>query len=45
MIQCFGCALDHSSALIEFGTPFVIKHIVNIGLDQFQTPLDNDGYI
>ncbi|MGE8081487.1 YugN family protein [Peribacillus loiseleuriae] len=51
--------LDHSSALIEFGTPFVIKHVVNIGLDhdensfltgttgldQFQTPLDNDDYI
>ncbi|MFJ5621257.1 YugN family protein [Peribacillus loiseleuriae] len=52
-------ALDHSSALIKFGTPFVIKHVVNIGLDhdensfltgttgldQFQTPLDNDDYI
>ncbi|MGZ4160331.1 MAG: staygreen family protein [Neobacillus sp.] len=52
-------ALDHPSALIQFGTPFVIKHVVNIGLDhdensfisgttgldQFQTPLDNDGYI
>ena len=25
--------LDHSNALIEFGTPFVIKHVVNIGLD------------
>ena len=25
--------LDHSKALIEFGTPFVIKHVVNIGLD------------
>lgn len=25
--------LDHSRALIEFGTPFVIKHVVNIGLD------------
>ena len=51
--------LDHSKALIEFGTPFVIKHVVNIGLDhdensfltattgldQFQTPLDKDGYI
>ncbi|WHY75279.1 YugN family protein [Neobacillus sp. WH10] len=52
-------ALDHTSALVEFGTPFVIKHVVNIGLDhdensfitgttgldQFQTPLDNDDYI
>jgi len=26
-------ALDHSSTLIEFGKPFVIKHVVNIGLD------------
>ncbi|MCM3567768.1 YugN family protein [Neobacillus mesonae] len=26
-------ALDHSNAHIEFGTPFVIKHVVNIGLD------------
>lgn len=25
--------LDYSNALIEFGTPFVIKHVVNIGLD------------
>jgi len=25
--------LDHPNATIEFGTPFVIKHIVNIGLD------------
>lgn len=52
-------ALDHAGALIEFGTPFIIKHVVNIGLDydensfvtgttgldQFQTPLDNDGYV
>ncbi|MFJ5716892.1 YugN family protein [Neobacillus sp. NPDC093127] len=52
-------ALDHTNALIEFGTPFVIKHVVNIGLDhdensfvtattgleQFQPPLDKDGYI
>ncbi|MEC1722056.1 YugN family protein [Schinkia azotoformans] len=51
--------LDYSNALIEFGTPFVIKHVVNIGLDydenslltattglnQFQDPLDTDGYI
>ncbi len=25
--------LDHSDALIEFQKPFVIKHVVNIGLD------------
>ncbi|MFO1444813.1 hypothetical protein KDN24_16730 [Bacillus sp. Bva_UNVM-123] len=25
--------LDHSNAYIEFGTPYVIKHVVNIGLD------------
>jgi len=25
--------LDHSETLIEFGTPFVIKHVVNLGLD------------
>lgn len=28
--------LDHSSALIQFGTPYVIKHIVNYGLDYDQ---------
>ncbi|MBA9026072.1 MULTISPECIES: YugN family protein [Bacillaceae] len=52
-------ALDHSNAFIEFGTPYVIKHVVNFGLDydensllttttglnQFQEPLDNDGYV
>lgn len=51
-------ALDHSNAFIEFGIPYVIKHVVNIGLDydensltattglnQFQKPLDQDGYI
>ena len=50
--------LDHSRALIEFQKPFVIKHVVNVGLDkdesslidatgfnQFQKPLDKDGYI
>ncbi|WP_042355842.1 YugN family protein [Bacillus rubiinfantis] len=51
--------LDHSSAMVEFGTPYVIKHVVNIGLDhdensfvtgttgldQFQKPVDRDGYI
>lgn len=25
--------LDHKDALIEFGTPFIIKHVVNTGLD------------
>ncbi|WP_062106387.1 YugN family protein [Bacillus niameyensis] len=51
-------ALDHSDAHIQFRTPYVIKHVVNVGLDydenslmtttgvnQFQKPLDNDGYI
>ncbi|WP_249871524.1 YugN family protein [Oceanobacillus saliphilus] len=26
--------LDHSDAVIEFQTPFVIKHVVNVGLDR-----------
>lgn len=25
--------LDHANAYIEFGTPYVIKHVVNLGLD------------
>lgn len=25
--------LDHANASIQFGTPFVIKHVVNLGLD------------
>lgn len=50
--------LDQKNARIEFQKPFIIKHVVNIGLDhdtnslltvsgfnQFQTPLDKDGYI
>ncbi|TQS71206.1 hypothetical protein DX933_16160 [Ornithinibacillus gellani] len=50
--------LDRSDAMIEFEKPFVIKHVVNLGLDkdenslasatgfnQFQKPLDTDGYI
>ena len=50
--------LDSQNAFIQFGTPYVIKHVVNIGLDydensfitatglnQFQEPLDKDGYI
>lgn len=50
--------LDKSNAVIEFQKSFVIKHVVNIGLDkdenslltatgfnQFQEPLDKDGYI
>lgn len=56
--QCLEGELDQDDALIEFGTPFVIKHVVNIGLDhdenafltttglnQFQKPLDKDGFI
>jgi len=50
--------LDRRDAFIEFEKPFVIKHVVNLGLDtdenalltttglnQFQKPLDKDGYI
>ncbi|WP_068676092.1 YugN family protein [Oceanobacillus sp. Castelsardo] len=50
--------LDRRDAWIEFQKPFVIKHVVNVGLDkdtnslltasgfnQFQEPLDEDGYI
>ena len=50
--------LDHSDAFIEFQKPFVIKHVVHVGLEkdensllsatgfnQFQKPLDKDGYI
>jgi len=50
--------LDRKDAWIEFEKPFVIKHVVNVGLDndpnslltatgfnQFQEPLDKDGYI
>lgn len=50
--------LDRHDAYIEFQNPYVIKHVVNIGLDrdensllsatgfnQFQEPLDTDGYI
>lgn len=50
--------LDRQDAQIEFQKPFVIKHVVNVGLDkdenslltatgfnQFQKPLDTDGYI
>lgn len=50
--------LDRRDAWIEFQKPFVIKHVVNLGLDkdenslltvtglnQFQKPLDKDGYI
>lgn len=31
--------LDHDSALIEFQTPYVIKHIVNLGLDRDENSL------
>ncbi|WP_042144366.1 YugN family protein [Paucisalibacillus sp. EB02] len=50
--------LDRNDAFIEFRKPFVIKHVVHLGLDkdensllaatgfnQFQAPLDKDGYI
>lgn len=50
--------LDRDDAWIEFQQPFVIKHVVHIGLEhdpntlltttglnQFQKPLDPDGYI
>src|SRR5690554_2136143 len=50
--------LDRKDAWIEFKQPFVIKHIVHVGLDkdsnsliaatgfeQFQKPIDTDGYI
>lgn len=49
--------LDSRHAYIEFQKPYVIKHVVNIGLDhegtsllgavvnQFQAPLDKDGSI
>ncbi|MBU8878992.1 YugN-like family protein [Bacillus sp. FJAT-29790] len=32
-------ALDHSNAYIEFGTPYVIKHVVNTGLDYDENSL------
>ncbi|WP_330218275.1 YugN family protein [Ornithinibacillus contaminans] len=31
--------LDRSDAFIEFGTPFVIKHVVHLGLDQNENSL------
>lgn len=31
--------LDHHSAYIEFGRPFVIKHVVNFGLDYDENSL------
>lgn len=55
--------LDQPDAIIQFGVPFVIKHVVQTGADetsenpiansmglgsilnQFQTPIDTDGYI
>lgn len=49
--------LDEDNASILFKTPFIIKHVVNIGFDsgenslltasfnQFQEPLDKDGRI
>lgn len=50
--------LDRKDAWIEFQKPYVIKHVVHLGLEkdsnslltatgfnQFQKPLDTDGYI
>jgi hypothetical protein len=49
--------LDHEDAYLQFGRPFLIKHVVNIGisrdfnvldmigLGQFQKPLDPDDRI
>lgn len=31
--------LDHSKAYIEFGTPYVIKHVVHVGLDYDENSL------
>lgn len=31
--------LDEDSAMIEFGTPFIINHIMNIGLDDEESPV------
>ncbi|MGE7922576.1 YugN family protein [Viridibacillus arvi] len=31
--------LDHYEALIAFGSPYVIKHVVNIGLDRDENAL------
>jgi len=31
--------LDSSNTIIEFGTPYVIKHVVNLGLDYDQNSL------
>ncbi|MEI3614235.1 YugN family protein [Pseudogracilibacillus sp. SO30301A] len=31
--------LDHKNALIEFEKPFIIKHVVNIGLDKDENSL------
>ncbi|MGX9136202.1 YugN family protein [Rummeliibacillus sp. JY-2-4R] len=31
--------LDHRSAYIQFGRPFVIKHVVNLGLDYDENSL------
>lgn len=49
--------LDEDNASIQFKTPFIIKHVVNIGFEsedsslltstfnQFQEPVDKDGRI
>lgn len=31
--------LDEDTAMIEFGTPFIIKHVINIGLDDEDNPV------
>ncbi|GKV63969.1 MULTISPECIES: YugN family protein [unclassified Sporosarcina] len=31
--------MDEDSAMISFGTPFIIKHVVNIGLDDDDSPV------
>jgi hypothetical protein len=31
--------LDEDSALIEFGKPFIIRHVLNVGLDDEDTPI------
>lgn len=31
--------MDEDSAMISFGTPFIIKHVLNIGLDDDDSPV------
>ncbi len=37
--QVINGELDHSNALIEFEKPFIIKHVVNVGLDKDENSL------